>query len=218
MNYNTSRNIDVWDSLYSNNYSIMEYPNDAYIRASYRLLDPQKNNKLLEIGFGSGADMLHNLKRGFECSGAEVSQEAIEITKKRVEEAGFNVDLRKIEGNGILPFQDEEFDIVVAWQVLCYNNWDTFTTMRNEIDRVLRPNGIFLGTMTATGDISHQQSKKIDEYLYESQVSGQEGAVMIIVDKEMLSHCFPNKEIQIGSYSYDFQGRQSKHWIVSYEK
>lgn len=87
-----------------------------------------------------------------------------------------------------------------------------------EIERVLRPGGVFIGTMTAVGDISHQLGKQIGDCEYISGAPGQEGAHQLIVDKNDLQRCFPNRLITVGEFFYKYGDAQSRHLIVSYQK
>ena len=210
-------NTSIWETLYSNNRSVMSYPNDPFVRISYRLLSTEKHKKVLEIGFGSGTDMLHLLKRGFDCSGVEVSLSAIQMTQKRIQDAGYQADLRLLE-NGNIPFEDDQFDAVVAWQVLYYNDWESFWQIEKEIHRVLKPGGIFMGTMPSEGDISQINSTSLGNCIYESSVPGQEGAKLLIVGRDKLSECFPGQDLRIGKYTIEFESLVGQHWVVVYEK
>lgn len=211
------RNINVWSGIYNQAAGMMSYPNENLVRISHRLLDVEKHSKLLEYGFGSGADFLHFCSKGFKVTGVEISQSAIDQLNEKLNTLSIDSDLYLIS-DGKLPFPDESFDAVVAWQVLYYNDWSGFRIAMQEINRVLRKGGIFLGTMGAIGDFSHTHSRSLGDSLYESTVPGQEGAVVIILDEDQLQDCFPGERLRTGHYSHSFGDRHGKHWVVSYEK
>ena len=49
--------------------------------------------------------------------------------------------------SNILPYPDNYFDFVVAWESICYNNEDGLKEVLDEILRVLKPGGKFLSTI-----------------------------------------------------------------------
>lgn len=210
-------NSKVWEDIYSQGKGMLSYPNDSMVRLTYGLLNPQLHKQVLDYGFGAAANLIHLARRGFTMTGVEVSPSAVEIAKNRCSQDNVQADLRLVEG-GSLPFDNGCFDAVIAWQVLYYNNWASFHSAMQEIERVLRPGGIFIGTMAGVGDISHKLGKSIGDCEYISGAPGQEGAHLLIVDKNDLQCCFPNRSITVGEFYYQFDATQSHHFIVSYQK
>ena len=101
--------------------------------------------------------MIHLINKGYELSGVEVSDSAKSNLTARLEKLRSKADLRSIS-EGKIPFEDGKFDVVIAWLVLYYNDWNGFHKAMDEINRVLKPGGVFLGTMCAVGDYSHSHS------------------------------------------------------------
>lgn len=210
-------NSKVWEDIYSQGKGILSYPNESMVRLTYSLLVPQLHKQILDYGFGSANNLIHLARRGFAMTGVEVSPSALEIAKNRSVDAGVKADLRLIEGGG-LPFDQDSFDAVIAWQVLYYNNWTGLHAAILEIERVLRPGGVFIGTMAGVGDISHKLGKALGDCEYISGAPGQEGAHLIILDKHELQRCFPDREITVGEFYYQYGEAQSRHFIISYRK
>ncbi|REE84506.1 methyltransferase family protein [Paenibacillus taihuensis] len=210
-------NIDIWESIYKTNQNILGYPDDVLIRVGHHTLKNGECRAVLDYGFGTGSNLIHFIDRGFEVSGVEVSESAIRYLQARLVERGSEADLRSVK-EGKLPFENQRFDAVVAWQVLYYNTWQTLSDAIREIERVLRPGGIFIGTMAAPGDFSHINSVPKGDSTYESIVPNQLGATILIVEKEQLARCFPDRELDIGSFGFEFGTRVSRHWIVTYRK
>jgi SAM-dependent methyltransferase len=209
-------NSKVWEDIYSQGKGMLSYPNESLVRLTYSLLKPELHKQVLDYGFGAAANLLHLARRGFAMTGVEVSPSALEIAKNRCAQDSIHADLRLFEG-GALPFDDNSFDAVIAWQVL-YNNWDSFHSAMREIERVLRPGGTFIGTMAGVNDVSHQMGRSIGDCEYISGVPGQEGAHLLILEKNELQRCFPNRSITVGEFYYQFGDALSRHFIAAYQK
>jgi SAM-dependent methyltransferase len=214
----TNINSRVWEDVYKQGKSNLNYPNSFLVSLSHHLFNPAKQRRVLDYGFGTGANLISLAHRGFEVSGVEVSETAVEIVNAKLKAQNLKADLR-ITSNNRIPHDDGFFDIVVAWQVLYYNTWETLRPAVKEIDRVLRPGGIFLGTMAAPGDASHLHSKPLGNSVYVSNIAGQEGATLLIVDKDQLPQIFSKKSLKTGQFIQSFEGlATNSHWVVSYEK
>ena len=207
-------NVQLWEGIYAEGAQLV-YPDETLVRVTHRLLKPKQ--KILDYGFGAGANMMHLLRKGHEMSGCEVSESAVSSMNLRLAKMGAQAHLRLMDGPKI-PFANESFDVVMPWLVLCYNTRETFAFAMSELNRVLRPGGTFLGTIAGHGDYAHTHSVPLGNDEYRSTVVGQEGAIRLIVPKKELYHLFPAKDLTIGFQSFEFGERHSKHWIVSYQK
>jgi len=211
-------NIMKWEEHYRLQPQIMEYPDDVLVRISHHLFKGRDISTILDYGFGNGANLFHFLSKGYCMSGVEVSGSALDTVSRKLSATKYDADLRMIQEDGTIPFPDETFDAIIAWQVLYYNDWNGFFKARSEIERSLKKGGIFLGTMGAVGDFSHTHSESLGNNLYSSKVPGQEGEILIILDREQLTDCFPSREIHVGHFEYAFGERHGRHWVISYEK
>lgn len=207
---------DIWEDLYKGGHKL-SYPNDVFVRITHRLLDPATHPRALDYGCGSGENLIHLARRGFQMTGADVSASALHTTGARLGDAGLSADLQLIEG-ATLPFDDASFDVVMAWQVLTYNDWDSLPLALAELDRILRPGGVFIATFSAPGDFMQQDGKALGNGLYQLQSRGQEGALIMIVEEAQIPGLFPGKALKTGWFGFEFDGIPSRHWIVSYAK
>jgi len=210
-------NSKVWQDLYAQGKNDLRYPNDVFVRCAYRYLD-DKVRTVLDYGCGTGANLIHLAQRGKEMSGFEISEHALTITENRLSGLGLQADLKVGISGQKLPWPDNYFDAIVAWQVLCYNDWISWAMAIKELDRVLAPGGVFIAATTAPGDITQRLSSPLGNCLYESEVNGQEGCVVLIPDEAALSRCFPGQELEIGELMYRFDGIDARHWIIIYRK
>lgn len=96
--------------------------------------------RVLEIGVGLGADHEQFARAGAELTGIDLTERAIENTRRRLGHFGLKSDLKVADAEK-LPFGDASFDIVYSWGVI-HHSPDTAQAAR-EILRVLKPGGRF---------------------------------------------------------------------------
>jgi ubiquinone/menaquinone biosynthesis C-methylase UbiE len=97
-----------------------------------------KGKSVLEVGCGAGIDLLRFARGGAQVIGIDLSNTAIDLARKNLEQNGQNTDLRVMNGE-CMEFADNTFDVVYAHGVLQYTA-DT-EKMIAEIHRVLKPGG-----------------------------------------------------------------------------
>jgi ubiquinone/menaquinone biosynthesis C-methylase UbiE len=100
--------------------------------------------RILEVGVGAGTDHLQWARAGCECVGVDLTDAAIEATRRRLELYGFSSTLRRLDAQS-LPFADNEFDLVWSWGVI--HHAERPERIMAEIHRVLKPGGEFRGMM-----------------------------------------------------------------------
>lgn len=100
--------------------------------------------KVLEIGVGAGTDHLQWARAGALCTGVDLTDAAIETTRRRLSLYGFSSELKRIDAEQ-LPFADDTFDVVYSWGVIHHSEFPE--EIIKEINRVLKKNGVFLGMM-----------------------------------------------------------------------
>ena len=76
-----------------------------------------KNERLLEIGVGLGADHEILAKTGCELYGIDLTDRAIEKTKKRFKYLNLKSNLTVADAEN-LPFDDNYFSKIYSWGVL----------------------------------------------------------------------------------------------------
>ena len=96
------------------------------------------NKNVLEIGVGLGADHQQFAEYGSFLKGIDLTEKAINYTKRRFRIFGLNSELTVADAEN-LPFADSSFDIVYSWGVI-HHSPDTPKVV-NEIFRVLSLNG-----------------------------------------------------------------------------
>lgn len=107
----------------------------------------KKNGRLLDVGCGTGRTTIPLLHLGFDVTGIDVVPVMIENAKKISAEQGLRIDYR-IGDATKLAFEDDLFDYVIfsnqGWTQIPGHS-DRLQALK-EIQRVLKPGGIFMFT------------------------------------------------------------------------
>lgn len=157
----------------------------------YSLLDfVEPQQKLLDIGCGTGTDMLHYQQLGATVYGVDPSEEMVKIAQDKLPSSEI-----KVSDPARLPFEDSYFDIVFSKYAL-----QTATDLKpvfNEIHRVLKPKGVFMYLVTHplrqylerkdTGD--YFQQVIVDSQVFKEQIVFKEPTHTLneYLDKDILS-------------------------------
>lgn len=106
---------------------------------SFAQFSRSKDKRVLEVGVGAGADFLQWVRSGAKAYGIDLTEEAIEHVKHRLNLYGLEADGYVVADSEALPFDDNTFDMVYSWGVI-HHTPDTPKAMK-EIIRVCKPGG-----------------------------------------------------------------------------
>ena len=98
-----------------------------------------QGKNVLEVGVGAATDFLQWAKGGANLYGIDLTPEAVEYAKHRLELYGLKAKDIKVADAENLPFENDFFEIVYSWGVI-HHSPDTAKAMK-EIIRVLKPGG-----------------------------------------------------------------------------
>lgn len=116
---------------------------NARLKFSNKLVDTTdiRNKKVLDIGCGFGWFELNVLKKGVkQIAGIEISSLDLKTAKENIRDERI---IFKVGGALKLPFKDNYFDTVAAWEVIEHIPKNTESKMFKEVGRVLKKNGSF---------------------------------------------------------------------------
>ncbi len=143
--YKEYKQEEHWDNHYHKKDNvILNYDGwlDKYID-----IFPESAN-IIDLGCGSGSDTNFLLKKGFSVYSVDFSTEALKIMKKLVPQAR----ALKVDITDKLPFEDNEFDIVIADLSLHYFEWSITKQIVMEISRILKSGGIIISRFNSDKD------------------------------------------------------------------
>lgn len=211
-------NAEIWERIYAAGEGDLRYPSDVLVRLLAHVCDPRQDRKVLDFGCGTGANLVHLARLGFEVDGVETSKSALEQTRRRLAAEGLSAHLHLVEAAAGLPFETNRFDVALAWQVLYYGDRASFRAKLDEMERVTRPGGRIIVAIAAPGDVSHVNSESLGYHMYRSGVGNQRGCIVTIPDRDALPELFGRRTLEIGEFRWEFKGSLSRHWVITYGK
>lgn len=220
-------NKKIWSDIYKTGKSDLSYPSESLVIYMHHLFRNQATNnvKLLDFGFGSGNNLVHFLKKGFDVYGVEINEYAKKMALNKVANSGLQIEeqrLHLIKENGILPYSSDFFNIVVPWLVLHYNTLDELKRVLASLHRVLQPNGKILTTLIAPSDVGVTNSIPISQHERQmtDSIGNQTNSIITVFEKQedILEVFNLFRNLEIGYFKTKIKGVVSAHWIISGEK
>jgi ubiquinone/menaquinone biosynthesis C-methylase UbiE len=131
------------------------------------LLNPQKGEKILEIGFGTGATLVQ-LAAQSDASffGYEMSPIMYQKASKRIKfcKMSGKITVTLLKKKNQFPAPDNTFDQIYAESIIAIQEGTDFKDLLLEIKRVLKPNGVLLFNETIwLKTTDKKQAKAINE-------------------------------------------------------
>lgn len=113
-------------------------------------LDISAQDTVLDIGCGGGMNINRMAKKAGKVYGIDYSEESVKLSKEVNSREIDDGTVEVLEGNvASLPFEDETFDIVTAFETVYF--WPDIEKCFGEVKRVLKPDGTFLIGMETNG-------------------------------------------------------------------
>lgn len=114
----------------------------------------------LDIGCGIGRHAIYLAGNGLRVIGIDLSESGLETARRATRDAGVEVNYQ-IGDFTELPVDDSSVDLVLAWNVIYHGDEDVVRRAIAEIRRVLRPGGLFLGTMISKRHDRYGQGREV---------------------------------------------------------
>jgi SAM-dependent methyltransferase len=133
-------------------YDAFRYHFEAHILRRLEAID-FKDQRVLEIGLGQGADSEQIIRRGARWSGLDLSPESISRVAARLRLRGLPFERLECGNARLMPFADNSFDIVYAHGVL--HHIPDVIEVQGEIARVLKPGGRLIAMLYARRSLNY---------------------------------------------------------------
>lgn len=143
-------NTEYWNTGYWSRHlsapDRMDICNALWVEKHQRLIDTLPKDSVLDLGCGIGQFTEYWLRNGFSVVSADISRIALNELRGRIP----NANTVELDMGKTLPFQDGSFGIVFANLSIHYFDSETTMQLSNEIWRMLKPDGLFMGSVNSS--------------------------------------------------------------------
>ncbi len=133
---------------------------EADVVALPPVLKERGARRVLDLGCGVGRHALFFAEHGFAVSAIDGSATGIAVAGETARARGLALDLRQGDADA-LPFADGAFDYVLSWNVIYHGTLGDVGRRLAEVWRVLRPGGLYQGTMLPTRNANYGIGRRI---------------------------------------------------------
>ena len=95
----------------------------------------------LDVGVGFGRNAIYMAKNGFRVSGFDLSSHSVKMTLEKAEDQGVILGEIKVADMLEFPYSDENFDCILAMNVISHTDLEGFKKILSEIKRTLKDGG-----------------------------------------------------------------------------
>lgn len=170
-----------------------------------------KTGNLLDLGCGVGQYSIYFYSLGYNVSSCDISSKALEI----LNEKNKNIKTKIQDINKPLDYKDNEFDIIFANLSIHFLSDENTKNLLGEIKRILKPNGIFIGSVNSTKayEFIKDHIIKLEDNYYDSN-----GRTVRLFDEKSFEKYFIDfDKITLTENVSDRFGKQKNKWEFVYK-
>lgn len=153
---------EYWKDVIDNNK--IDFIKDSWMEKYIDEINKVKCKNAIDLGCGIGQDTKWLLDKGFDVISCDFSKRAL----NKLEELIPNSKTLQIDIKEKLPFKDNSIGLINANLSIHYFNMKNTIEIFNEINRILEPNGIFVGRVNSDKNEEYikEDTQKIEENFY----------------------------------------------------
>jgi 2-polyprenyl-3-methyl-5-hydroxy-6-metoxy-1,4-benzoquinol methylase len=119
---------------------------EPFVAETVPLLKKRGVRTVLDLGCGVGRHALLLAQEGFTVHAVDASPTAVDYVARQAGERRLDIRMNMSEMTDI-PYENETFDYLLTWNVIYHGDLPVVLRSLSEILRVLKPGGVFQGTM-----------------------------------------------------------------------
>lgn len=182
-------------------------------------------NSFLDLGCGLGRHSIYMASHGFDVTAIDLSEYGVSHLNEWAKKS--NLDIKTGVCNMLsLPFEDNSFDCIMAYNVIYHTDTPGFSKVFNEIKRILKPGGELFITLISKNTYSWQMAesyKRIDENtILRDEHETERDVPHFYVDLEDIKRLFTDFKfvklpVEWCEYNMDNPEYYSRHWTITAE-
>ncbi|MFX1421100.1 MAG: class I SAM-dependent methyltransferase [Promethearchaeota archaeon] len=142
--------MEAWDEIWKTEEGRDKWLTpDPFVISLIPKFKKEKIKRILDLGFGVGRHTIFFAKKGFDVYGLDPSPSGLEFTTKWAKKERVFPKLT-IGEMSQLPYKDDFFDLIIAWNVIYHGTTSIIHKTVTEIIRCLKTNGYLLYTLIST--------------------------------------------------------------------
>ena len=140
---------NYWDKVYWEKHlkeDDLENIEELWVKKYENIIINNDYKKVLDLGCGIGQYTNYFTEKGHDVVATDISKKALDYLSNK------NPKVKTVlqDMTDKLKFNDNEFDIVFANLSIHFFNEEDTRKLLNEIHRILKPNGLFIGSVNST--------------------------------------------------------------------
>lgn len=170
----------------------------------------EKTGKCLELGCGIGQYSKRLMEYGYQVISSDISDIALNEVKK------FNPNIEKLDMSKPLKYTDNSFDLVFSSLAIHYFSEEITTQLVNEIYRILKPGGKFIGSVNGLEGYNaiKDSAVKLEDNFYLNK-----DKYIHLFDENELRKYFTKFEIlKVEKREVERFGHKKNYWIFIIKK
>ena len=153
--------VAAWDRRWASDEGRADWLDpEPEVKALVPLLQARGVRRALDLGCGVGRHALFLAEAGFAVEAIDGSPVGIGVARETAAARGLTLNLREGAADA-LPFADGTLDFVLSWNVIYHGNQGDVGRRLAEIWRVLKPGGLYQGTMLPTRNGNYGLGRRI---------------------------------------------------------
>lgn len=154
---------EFWETSFKERQEMWGWePADSVIE-TFELFNKQGANKILIPGFGYGRNAKIFIDNGFDVTGIEISETAIEIAKQHLGDK-----IRVYHGSvGSMPFDQELYDGIYCYALIHLLRREERIKLITDCYNQLKPNGYMIFVSISKEDFRYGQGREISKDTFE---------------------------------------------------
>jgi SAM-dependent methyltransferase len=204
----------TWDELYADP-TLLPVPDEAepFVTRTLEALPAPGSTPVLDVGCGGGRHLLWLERHGFAAYGTDRAPRGLERACRLLlrEERTVRVALADMRA---LPFANGSFGAVVAHHVLYHGTAEDVRGAIAEVSRVLRDEGLFVGTLVSTRAWKYGDGERLEPSTYVQARGPEAGLVHHYCDEPRARDLLAGFDVDglaLDEFSDD-EGHRHSHW------
>ena len=160
-----------WEKNFSNKPEMFGLEPSISAKKALNFFKEKKINNIIELGAGLGRDSIFFAKNNIKIQALDYSSSGIEIINHKIKRDNLSnyISTKLFDVREKLPFKDNSIDACYSHMLYCMAlTIADLQKLNNEIQRILKPNGLNIYTVRHTNDGDFQNGNHIGEDLYEN--------------------------------------------------